>query len=102
MPDVHMPLKKHILTYAMHLYICIFSFSFIYTWSKIGVCQEFVKLEFVRNLSGVVQMQSGVRGGGGLISKNVTCTCLMFPCHQCVPRMLRVEPYFLVSFVPET
>lgn len=44
------------------MYMCAYmfhvSFSFIYTWSKIGV----LALEFVGYLSGVVQMQSGVRG----------------------------------------
>lgn len=62
------------MIYAMHLYMYIYvyvymfhiSFSFIYTWSKIGA----FALEFVRSLSGVVQMQSGVRGRGeGLLAK---------------------------------
>lgn len=75
MPDVHVPLKKHILIYAMHLYmyiyvyVCIYVSHFIfiiYTWSKIGV----FALTFVRNLSGVIQMQSGVRGRGeGLLAQ---------------------------------
>lgn len=67
MPDVHMPLKKHILTYAMHLYM------YIYVYFHFHLFIPGLKLVFVRNLSnwnlsgilvGWYKCSLGLEGGG--------------------------------------